>query len=77
MLFHSSGVHGVEGYAGSAVQNKILDFFLETPNMIKDDVAIVIIHVVNPYGMSWWRRWNENNVDLNRNFLSGRLPVPN
>jgi hypothetical protein len=25
--------------------------------------------VLNPYGMSWLRRTNENNVDLNRNFL--------
>ena len=30
---------------------------------------MIIAHVVNPYGMSWRRRWNENNVDLNRNFL--------
>lgn len=30
---------------------------------------LIIAHVVNPYGMSWRRRWNENNVDLNRNFL--------
>jgi hypothetical protein len=27
-----------------------------------------MIHVVNPYGMAWVRRMNENNVDLNRNF---------
>merc|ERR1719367_6993 len=24
----------------------------------------------NPYGMSWYRRWNENGVDLNRNALT-------
>ena len=27
------------------------------------------MHVLNPYGMAWLRRANENNVDLNRNFL--------
>jgi len=27
------------------------------------------VHVLNPYGMAWLRRTNENNVDLNRNFL--------
>jgi hypothetical protein len=39
---------------------------------IAPNVAVVFIHAVNPYGMSFWRRWNENNVDLNRNFLSGK-----
>jgi hypothetical protein len=34
-----------------------------------DDHAVIFIHAVNPYGMAWWRRFNENNVDLNRNFL--------
>jgi hypothetical protein len=29
----------------------------------------VLVHVLNPYGMAWLRRTNENNVDLNRNFL--------
>lgn len=29
-----------------------------------------MVHVLNPYGMAWLRRVNENNVDLNRNFLS-------
>eukprot|EP01127_Copromyxa_protea_P005344 TRINITY_DN15289_c0_g1_i1.p1 TRINITY_DN15289_c0_g1~~TRINITY_DN15289_c0_g1_i1.p1 ORF type:complete len:418 (-),score=89.27 TRINITY_DN15289_c0_g1_i1:43-1296(-) len=70
VLFHSSGVHGVEGYAGSAVQSQILDFFLDHPDHLNEDVAVVIIHAVNPFGMSWWRRWNENNVDLNRNLLT-------
>jgi hypothetical protein len=27
------------------------------------------VHVLNPFGMAWLRRTNENNVDLNRNFL--------
>ena len=35
---------------------------------LPDDAAIVIVHVLNPYGMAWLRRVNENNVDLNRNF---------
>jgi hypothetical protein len=33
----------------------------------------VFVHVVNPYGMAWHRRWNENNVDLNRNFMARRV----
>jgi hypothetical protein len=27
------------------------------------DAAIVLVHILNPYGMAWLRRFNENNVD--------------
>jgi len=57
----------VEGFAGSAIQ---LQFLSSPLPELPDDTAIVFIHAVNPYGMSWMRRFNENNVDLNRNFLS-------
>ena len=66
VLLHSSGLHGVEGFAGSAIQLQLLE---EVP-AIPDDGAIVLVHVLNPYGMTWLRRFNENNVDLNRNFLA-------
>ena len=36
------------------------------------DHAVILIHTINPYGMAWWRRFNENNVDLNRNFLTSK-----
>ena len=67
VLVHSSGLHGVEGFAGSAIQLQLL----EKLPAIRDDGAIVLVHVLNPYGMIWLRRFNENNVDLNRNFLAG------
>ena len=67
VLLHSSGLHGVEGFAGSAIQLDLLDSLPTLP----DDTALVFIHVLNPYGMAWLRRFNENNVDLNRNFLEG------
>eukprot|EP00551_Chaetoceros_affinis_P008625 CAMPEP_0203683332 /NCGR_PEP_ID=MMETSP0090-20130426/47468_1 /ASSEMBLY_ACC=CAM_ASM_001088 /TAXON_ID=426623 /ORGANISM="Chaetoceros affinis, Strain CCMP159" /LENGTH=430 /DNA_ID=CAMNT_0050552475 /DNA_START=430 /DNA_END=1719 /DNA_ORIENTATION=- len=31
--------------------------------------TLVFVHALNPYGFSKLRRFNENNVDLNRNFL--------
>ncbi len=65
IFIHSSGLHGVEGFAGSAIQLRCLD---EIMPALPDDAAIVIVHVLNPYGMAWLRRVNENNVDLNRNF---------
>ena len=64
VLLHTSGIHGVEGFVGSALQLQLL----AEPPEIPPHVAIVIIHVVNPYGMAWLRRMNANNVDLNRNF---------
>jgi Protein of unknown function (DUF2817) len=64
LLLHSSGLHGVEGFAGSAIQLQLLD----NPPVLPGDAALVVVHILNPYGMSWLRRVNENNVDLNRNF---------
>jgi len=61
----SSGTHGVEGYAGSAVQLQILRNLTHAPV----NPTVVLIHAVNPFGMAHYRRWNENNVDLNRNAL--------
>ena len=66
VLLHSSGLHGVEAFAGSAIQLQLLDQGLP---VIPEDSALVLVHVINPYGMAWLRRFNENNVDLNRNFL--------
>ena len=65
IVLHSSGVHGVEAYAGAAIQLAALDGLPRPPA----GCALVLAHVLNPWGMSWLRRVNENNVDLNRNFL--------
>jgi Protein of unknown function (DUF2817) len=65
-VLHSSGLHGVEGFAGSAIQIQTLREFPR----IADDTALILVHILNPFGMSWIRRVNENNVDLNRNSLA-------
>ncbi|MEO1171359.1 MAG: M14 family metallopeptidase [Myxococcota bacterium] len=71
----NSGTHGVEGFLGSAVQQRILDRSLwsRAPN----DVRWVLIHALNPWGYAWLRRVTEDNVDLNRNFIDfgGALPA--
>jgi predicted deacylase len=66
----SSGLHGVEGLFGSAVQLALLEQHLAT-DRLSSDVSIVLIHTLNPFGCAWYRRWNEDNIDLNRNFLVG------
>jgi len=65
IVIHSSGIHGVEGFAGSAVQLALL----ESKPDIPADGALVLVHCLNPYGMAWLRRTNEHNVDINRNFI--------
>jgi hypothetical protein len=67
-LLHTCGLHGVEAFAGSAVQLAVL----ATPPAVPAGCEFVMVHVLNPYGMAWLRRSNENNVDLNRNFPRDR-----
>jgi hypothetical protein len=64
----SSGVHGVEGLFGSAVQSAFLEQVALgwQPPL---GTAMVFLHAINPFGFAWRRRFNEDNVDLNRNFL--------
>ncbi|MEL7219112.1 MAG: DUF2817 domain-containing protein, partial [Pseudomonadota bacterium] len=68
VLFLMSGTHGVEGYCGSGAHVGLLSegYFSNLP----DDLSVVLVHAMNPYGFSHDRRVNEDNVDLNRNFLS-------
>jgi hypothetical protein len=59
-----SGVHGVEGFVHSAIQAELLGRWSSLPAGVK----VVLVHAVNPWGMASWRRQNESNVDLNRNW---------
>ncbi|AYU81101.1 hypothetical protein, conserved [Leishmania donovani] len=67
LLVHTSGTHGVEGFTGSAIQVKLLQEWNETA---LSGPSILFVHAVNPHGMAHFRRFNEENVDLNRNYLS-------
>ena len=67
LIVLTTGVHGMEGYIGSVM----LDVFFEEiyPTLNTKDTGVLIVANVNPYGMKYMRRYNENNVDLNRNFI--------
>ncbi|HET6576413.1 MAG TPA: M14 family metallopeptidase, partial [Fimbriiglobus sp.] len=67
LLVTSSGVHGVEGPFGSAVQVAALEEWGRTGPPA--GVRCVFLHAVNPFGFAHRRRFDEGNVDLNRNFL--------
>lgn len=69
-----SGTHGVEGFAGSAVQVGLLRTGIA--ERLSPHVRILMIHALNPYGFAMLRRSNEENIDLNRNFLDHSRPHP-
>lgn len=85
------GTHGIEGYAGSAIQIRALENIAKDRNNNGNNSnskssgatgssaassydatrpTVIFIHAVNPFGMANYRRFNENNVDLNRNCLN-------
>lgn len=68
----TSGIHGVEGYAGSALQQLWL---AEFAGPLPVGTGVLLIHALNPYGFAHDRRVNEHNVDLNRNALAA-FPGP-
>jgi len=74
VLAISSGTHGIEGYCGSFVQCALLEDGLATRSAPR--CSLVMVHAINPYGFAWQRRVNEENVDLNRNFIDHELPHP-
>lgn len=76
-LLIMSGVHGVEAYIGSALQADLIAC-LAGAATLPPNMGILLIHSVNPWGMEWWRRQNESNVDLNRNWMRDEIdPPPN
>lgn len=69
VLLVTSGLHGIEGFFGSAVQLAWLRLVAAGEIVLPSRVSVVLVHALNPYGFAWRRRVNEHNVDLNRNFL--------
>ncbi len=68
-----SGTHGVEGYFGSGAQTGLLREGMKAP----DGARIVLVHALNPSGFARNRRVNEDNVDINRNFVDFGAPPEN
>jgi hypothetical protein len=71
-----SGTHGVEGLAGSAIQRDLLTEILRSGWRPPADMALLLIHLLNPYGCAWARRCDQDGIDLNRNFIDFSQPVP-
>lgn len=67
-----SGTHGLEGFAGSALQVGWLYYLAKAS--LASDVGVLLIHGLNPYGFSHGSRTNAGGVDLNRNFIDHSDP---
>ena len=63
VLVIQSATHGVEGFCGSAIQLDTINSL--TADFLADDIAILYIHAVNPFGFAWLRRVNGHGVALN------------
>lgn len=68
LLIMSSGIHGLEGYTGSAVQQLFLQEMLDHAS--RQNIDVLMIHGINAYGMKNYRRHTVNRVDLNRNWFA-------
>ena len=67
LLLLTTGEHGIEAIVGSAV----LQLFVEEVlvRLKPESTGLLLVHVINPWGMKHGRRTNRENVDLNRNFV--------
>jgi predicted deacylase len=74
VLMITSAMHGLEGFCGSGCQIALLHDTELLNRFIELKTALVLVHAVNPFGFSHLRRVNEDNIDLNRNFLDFSEP---
>lgn len=79
-IVFQSGLHGIEGYVGFNIikyfVDNLLSEYYENGNKLDSSRNLydfTFIINANPFGVRHKRRVNENNVDLNRNFLLERL----
>jgi hypothetical protein len=74
VLVTISSTHGIEGFCGSGAQTSW--FRTGEVRELPPGLAQLHIHAINPHGFAWLRRVNEDNVDLNRNFVPHIGPYP-
>lgn len=70
-----SATHGVEGFAGSAIQSYHMRNLSEQLQQ-HANLGVLVIHALNPWGFAWQRRYDHEGIDLNRNFIDFQLPLP-
>jgi len=73
LLILTTGEHGIEGYVGSAMMQLFFEEYLS--RLDPAETGLLLVHIINPWGMKHHRRVNANNVDLNRNFVKEVAPL--
>jgi len=72
VILLASGTHGIEGYAGAGLQVGLLS--TGALDHLPEGVAVLFVHMVNPWGCAWDRREDQNNVDIFRNLVYAEPP---
>lgn len=69
-----SGTHGVEGLGGAACQVGWLTSggYRRMP----EGIAVLLVHLINPYGVAWVQQETMEGVNLNRNYVDHAAPYP-
>ncbi len=70
------GTHGIEGFAGSAIEIDVLRMLAGGHVVIPADTAVLMVHALTPWGYAWLRRCDADGVDLNRNVVDFSRPLP-
>ena len=73
VLVVTAGTHGPELFCGSGAQ---IDLMLNWRAADFPGVSVLLCHGVNPYGTAWLRRGNEDNIDINRNYIDFSRSLP-
>ncbi len=79
LVIFASGVHGIEGMTGSAIELLCMKEDVITARINEATTGVLFIHGINPYGQKYHRKVTENNIDLGRNFIPGEgsfTPLP-
>jgi len=71
-----AGTHGVEGFAGSAIETDTLRLLAGGHLVIPANTALLMVHALTPWGYAWLRRCDADGVDLNRNVVDFFKPLP-
>ena len=72
VLILVSGLHGIEGGVGSAIQSD----FVTRHRRLPADVCVILVHALNPWGFAWASRSDDQGIDVNRNFVDFSKALP-
>lgn len=72
VFFNVNGVHGTEAFPGAAAQLQLIQS--GRLSKLDSDVCAVLVHNINPWGWAHYCQRNEDQLDLNRNFVNFDQP---